>query len=212
MLETAKKTMTKEEDRQRETIGSLELISSVYQNVLQKHPHRELDFEGNPPVSLIAYDSDTRRKKRGVILYDRVSLVTIEKRSWVLALGTRSKGYPANDFSFDLKAFQHNLWGKSEEELIDDIRKKISDSPFFQRSLITGVARGTLINSRYPPSASLKRLLLPEFHKFIAQKPEIDRHFVSGLGVGPPIMRKVIKYKPELAEVIADAVSEVLQG
>ncbi len=205
--------MTKEEDRQREAIGSLELISSVYQNVLQKYPYQELDFKENPPASLIAHDGGTHRKKEGIMFYDRVSLVTIRRRSWVLALATRSEGYPANDFSFDFKAFQHNLWGKNEEELVNDIRKEISDSCFFQKSLIIGVVgRGTLTNGRYPPSARLKHLLLPKLGEFIAQKPEIDRHFVSGPGLGTPIVKKVIKYDPELAEIIANAVSEVLQG
>lgn len=212
---------TEKVEQRKEFLGNRELISSVYLNILQRFPHQEIDFQGEPPSSVIADDSDAHRSRIGIMFYDNVSLLTVDNKTWVLALGQRTKNYPADQFSFDLKAFRYEKGAQMESEIREDLRKRVkgnnpkemSEGYYFQKSLLIGISgRGMVVNNKYGPSARLGDLTRAEFENYVAQKPEVDTHFVNNPGFGPPILEKSIKYKPEYVEVLAQAISEVLSN
>jgi hypothetical protein len=205
-----------EKAEQKKDIGltTNELARSAYRDLLHRLPHQEIDFGESPPASLVADDSDHHggMGRRGVMFYDQVSTVTAGEKQWAVALGTRTRGYAANDIGFDLKAFPYEPQGKSEDEQKDEIRRTIGDSHFFQRSLVIGIAgRGMVVNDRYRPAIKIGDQLRPEFESFVAQKPKIDNTKLNLPGFGPPIMETTIRYKPEFSEVLASSISEVLQ-
>lgn len=214
---------TEKVEQRKESLGNRELISSVYQNILQRFPHQEIDFQGEPPSSVIADDRDDHggMGRIGIMFYENVSLLTVGDKTWVLALGTKTKNYPADEFSFDLKAFRYEGGHKHITNMVEDLRKKVggnkteamSEGYFFQKSLLIGISgRGMVVNNEYGPSARLGDLTRTGFENYVVQKPEVDTHFVNNTGFGPPILEKSIKYKPEYVEVLAQAISEVLSN
>lgn len=204
-------------EQRQETLSNADVATAVYQSILHKYPHEHLDFQDNPPSTVVADDSDWHSwgsNRLGIMFYDEVSLVTVGETTWFLALGTRTKGYPADDFSFDLKAFQYDPTGKTDEQTLLDVRREIKqEGTTFPRSILTGLSgRGMLINDRYKPSAQLGHLIRADFNDLIAQKPELDPDALNLPGFGPPIMKTAISYTPASVDIIAGAISQALSS
>lgn len=190
-------------DKRNEVLGNRDLAALAYQTLVQKYPHQEVDFQGRPPEALIADDGDAHswgRARQGWMHYDQAAIVTVGDKTLALVLGQRTEGYAAADISFDLKAFPF-------DPVTQDLREVIGQRPFFQDTLLVGLkARGIMTNDD-----QLKRDLEPKFGSFVAQKPKLDDHFLNIEGLGPPMMKTSIRYKPEFAQVVADAMSRVLE-
>lgn len=202
-----------EATRQKEAgISTNELITSVYERLLKEFQNDELNFLDKPPYSVVADDSDHHRRKFGLMYYDRISILTIEDKKWIVALGNRTEGYPADDIAFDFKIFQYEPDSGTDKTTEDYVRSKIKDFHFFAKSTLIGIAgRGMVANDHYSLAKNIQEKLKPQFKEFVAQMPKLNNNFVNLEGFGPPALEQVIRYKPEFAEVMTDTIVEILK-
>lgn len=189
-------------DARNETLGSKDLISQAYQQVLNKYPHQALTFATGAPQSLLEDDGDYHtwgRSRQGWMHYDQVAIVRVGGKSVALALGTRTEGYPADDYDFDLKIFP--FVGNAQ-----DIKTTIMRSPGLSKSAIVGFkSAGIRANDQ------ILGAMVSEFDASVVQRPELNRELVNFIGFGAPILDKTVRYSPEYAQVVADAIARFLE-
>ncbi len=193
-----------------------EVLEKAYELLLKKYQHKTINFP-NTASAEIADDSDWHRSKTGYMGYKSAAALKINDKSWVLGLGEKCGSYPAEPFDKDILALEYVIDGKKETQISDELEEKIRCSPYFRNTVILSMADGQLQlgNSDYPCfcrfGSKMKELLKNKFKDYVAQKPEYDTEVILASTMDFPC-RKLMEFKPEFVEVLADTIEKVLSN
>jgi len=217
-----------------EALSVRELLKGVYDLLAQRNEHENIVFE-KPCATLIAYDFDLHRKRRGYMRYAEANIYNFNGKQYLIARGEKCGSYPAEPYDSDIlyvevlsKENIQDLIKKYEEktdlclmdkmyldllrcdlDLIDNggfIESLIERCRYFENSLIVGYADG-----RITLEPELLEMLGPKIEDMIYQDVERDSRYIA-FSTLKPVVVKQMKYKPEFVEVLTETIEKYLRG
>lgn len=215
--------MATEIEVRKEELSVTELVSSVYDKILQKYP----EFKLRPTIqfeSEVADDGDYHswgRNRKGFMIYDDAAIFEVGERKWIMALAKRKEGYAASDFSCDLKIFPALYPVEISERYNSRVNDALRDRRYFQDSVLVGTTYGGLLKLDYPVKdwtpihSEIIKSLEEIYPNLVTKNPDFDRGYLKLAALGAPLswaVKSQLKYKPEASDFIFNAVSGVLEA
>lgn len=199
-----------------EGLGIVKLLDATYSKITERHNLNVLTFQ-NTTLSEIANDSDWHRAKIGYMCYSGASLFSLGERTWAIALGTKGGDYPGDMYVGDIIALDLILNGKSEDDIKKELSERISSESYFMNTLFVGARDGNLgareERSQGIPTRFGKRMVhvvSPRIKEFVLQTPEYDHNLILASTLQHPTT-KVMLYKPETPDFLANCIEQVLR-
>jgi len=193
------------------TLSVHDLLRAVCRLLSRRYSRHSIHFpEG--VCTEIADDSDWHRSRRGYMRYRSAKVVKIGGKRWVLARGEKSGTYPADPYDSDLIAIRIADRGKVNAKLADQVAQSIEEGSYFRNTLVCGLADGRLAcYSRSPFADQMAASLRSMLERIIAEDVRRDERYLS-LSDLRPIVTSSMKYRPEAARILAEAIKEILSS
>ncbi len=193
-----------------EGLNVRELLKSTYSTLTARHNPQQIVL-ANRALAEIASDSDWHRTRVGYMGYENAGLFQFNGKTWAIARGEKCGSYPAEPYDSDILALELLADRKTPEQIQEELSKGIGQGSYFKNSLIFGMANGNLsLNKEGRFGEEMLKRLQPEIERFIAQEPEYDRSVILLLSLQHPAT-KLMLYKPEFADFLADSIEAVLK-
>jgi hypothetical protein len=188
-------------------ITAHELLERTYVQLVQ--------ITGGETISLprtahaeIADDSDYHRTRIGYATYKSAVVVEIAGKPRVLAFGGTGGSYPSDPYDCDIAAptFTEE---NSEMDQAMQAYAALESNLYYRYSLIHAMSDGQLaVSGRSKLGRAVIQSIGPKLHEFVAKDLEVDPNlFMMDLR---PVVRSGVLYKPELVELLARTLHEVL--
>ncbi|MFA5303154.1 MAG: hypothetical protein WC393_01295 [Candidatus Nanoarchaeia archaeon] len=182
-----------------------ELFQGIYNSLIKKNKHEKINFS-EKVYAEIADDSDWHRTRTGEMIYENASLCTFNNQQYLIALGLKTAGYPADKYSCDLTAIKISNKNIAEEGLMSILEQ----STYFKNSLMHGLNDGNigLVKNNY--GEKLFNIIKEKTDEIIAQEPEYNPNYIDLSTLGA-VCTKSIKYKKEAINLITDSIEKILK-
>lgn len=193
-------------------ISAGELLENAFQILCKANSCRKISFSERVSV-IIADDSDIHRIRQGYMGYKSVTLFEINGKLWAMSIGKAWGDYPAAPYHSDILAIEIlSPEAKNENDLVEEIQKRIHFDEYFQHSLVIAMKNGQIALPENPENRFKEKIfesLGPISEKFIVQKLEVDKESISAIDL-QPVVKLPVRYKSEFAEVLAKLIAEIL--
>jgi len=182
-----------------------ELFEGIYNSLLKRNEHEKVKFS-KKVYAEIADDSDWHRSRTGEMLYEHASLCKFNGTQYLIALGLKTAGYPADKYSCDLTAIKIPDNNNSEEGLIS----LLEHSTYFKNSLMHGLNDGNigLVKNKY--GKKIFDAIKEKKDEIIAQEPEYDNNYINLSTLGS-VCTQQIKYKKETVDLMTESIEKILK-
>lgn len=193
---------------EQESLSARELFKRTYETLCDRHEHTIVTFQ-NRVLTEIGDDSDYHRTRKGYMGYENSGLFNLNGKTWAISRGENAGGYPADAYDGDILALEFLTDGKTQEQIRQELTKKIKESSYFKNSLIHSRMGGELAGFEGGLGERMQERLKPVIEVYIAQQPEYNTELVLlSTGEHPPT--KSTLYKPEFADFLADSIEGIL--
>ncbi len=182
-----------------------ELLENTYEKLGERNSHSEIILP-RKVESEIANDSDWHRIRTGEMGYDKARFFTFNNKSWLIGNGKSCGQYPARPYDSDILALELAVH-ESPSEVYKQFQKNIGS--YFKNSLIHGMGDGRLATVENRFAEKMMGLLKPKIEDFIAEMSKYNNEILSVDDL-QPINISPMKYKPEFADFLAEAIETVL--
>lgn len=191
------------------TLSVHDLLRSTCRFLGRRYSRHSIHFPDGVCTE-IADDSDWHRTRRGYMRYRSAKILRIGGKRWVLARGEKSGSYPADAYDSDIIAIRIADQGKIDAKLVEGVAQAIREGSYFKNTLVCGLADGRLAcYARSPFADPMAAWLRSVADRIIAQNARHDDRYLS-LSTLQPIVTSTMKYWPEAARLLAEAIKETL--
>jgi len=190
------------------TVG--DLLKNTVKTLTTRNAAKEISLPDGAEAE-IANDSDWHRTRVGYMHYEKVNLLNIGDRNWAIGRGEKWGSYPAEPYDSDILALRFDAGNKTDGRIVEEIRRGIETSSYFQNSLVYGYADGNLgvcKSGRF--GEEILKALKPKVSSFIAQKAEYDEEHILMSTLQYPTTQ-VMLYKPNFVDFLTETIEKVLK-
>ncbi len=183
------------------------VLDRTYDLLGRRHSKNEIVFPRRA-LAVIGDDSDWHRNRTGYMGYERVRIIELDGKRFILGRGEKCGDYPGNEFGSDMIAI-----ATTPPETLEHIKCMIGEGWDFMNSLVIAMAAiggGQIVFPRNGRGSMLAELMAPEFPEYCVQLPAYAQGVFLPSTMGPPATSSA-RYKPEIVEVLAGSIEDVLK-